>query len=41
MIVDPLKLRALGVSMTQVVEAVKKSNSEAGGRLIELAGRST
>ena len=35
---DPLKLRARGVSMAQVVEAVKKSNSEAGGRLLELAG---
>src|SRR5689334_4948786 len=36
--VDPLKLRARGVSMTQVVEAVKQSNSEAGGRLLEMAG---
>ena len=36
--VDPVKLRARGVSMAQVVEAVKKSNSEAGGRLLELAG---
>jgi Cu(I)/Ag(I) efflux system membrane protein CusA/SilA len=36
--VDPLKLRARGVSMAQVVEAVKKSNSEADGRLLELSG---
>jgi Cu(I)/Ag(I) efflux system membrane protein CusA/SilA len=36
--VDPLKLRARGVSMSQVLEAVKKSNSEAGGRLLELSG---
>jgi Cu(I)/Ag(I) efflux system membrane protein CusA/SilA len=36
--VDPVKLRAHGVSMTQVVEAVKRSNSEAGGRLLELSG---
>ena len=36
--VDPIQLRARGVSMTQVVEAVKRSNSEAGGRLLEFAG---
>jgi Cu(I)/Ag(I) efflux system membrane protein CusA/SilA len=36
--VDPVKLRARGVSMAQVVEAVKKSNSEAGGRVLELSG---
>ena len=36
--VDPVKLRARGVSMAQVVEAVKKSNSEADGRLLELSG---
>jgi Cu(I)/Ag(I) efflux system membrane protein CusA/SilA len=36
--VDPVKLRARGVSMAQVVDAVKKSNSEAGGRVLELAG---
>ena len=37
--VDPVRLRARGVSMAQVVEAVKKSNSEAGGRLLELRRR--
>ena len=37
--VDPLRLRARGVSMAQVVEAVKRSNSEAGGRLLELSRR--
>jgi Cu(I)/Ag(I) efflux system membrane protein CusA/SilA len=36
--VDPIKLRARGVSMAQVVEAVKKSNSEASGRVLELSG---
>lgn len=36
--IDPLKLRALGVTMAQVVEAVKKSNSEADGRLLEVSG---
>jgi Cu(I)/Ag(I) efflux system membrane protein CusA/SilA len=36
--IDPLKLRERGVSLAQVVEAVKKSNSEADGRLLELSG---
>ena len=36
--VDPIRLRARGVTIGQVVEAVKKSNSEAGGRLLEFAG---
>ena len=36
--VDPVRLRARGVSIGQVVEAVKKSNSEAGGRLLEFGG---
>ena len=36
--VDPVRLRARGVSIGQVVDAVKKSNSEAGGRLLEIAG---
>jgi len=36
--VDPVRLRARGVSIGQVVEAVKKSNSEAGGRMLEFGG---
>src|SRR5579863_6084887 len=36
--VDPVRLRARGVSVGQVVEAVKQSNSEAGGRLLEFSG---
>jgi Cu(I)/Ag(I) efflux system membrane protein CusA/SilA len=36
--VDPIKLRARGVSLAQVIEAVKKSNTEADGRLLELSG---
>jgi copper/silver efflux system protein len=36
--VDPVRLRARGVSIGQVVEAVKKSNTEAGGRLLEFGG---
>src|SRR6185369_17277464 len=37
-LVDPVRLRARGVSLAQVIEAVKKSNSEAGGRVLEFAG---
>ena len=36
--VDPVRMRARGVSIRQVVDAVKKSNSEAGGRLLEFGG---
>ncbi len=36
--VDPVRLRARGVSIGQVVDAVKKSNSEEGGRLLEFSG---
>jgi Cu(I)/Ag(I) efflux system membrane protein CusA/SilA len=36
--VDPVRLRARGVSIEQVVAAVKQSNSEAGGRLLEFSG---
>jgi Cu(I)/Ag(I) efflux system membrane protein CusA/SilA len=36
--VDPIRLRARSVSMAEVVDAVKKSNSEAGGRVLEWAG---
>ncbi len=36
--VDPNKLAAYGVSLHMVMEAVKNSNSEAGGRLLEWSG---
>src|SRR5690606_24720922 len=36
--VDPNKLRAYGVSMQRVVQAVRASNQEVGGRTIEIAG---
>ncbi|MDQ6801559.1 MAG: CusA/CzcA family heavy metal efflux RND transporter [Acidobacteriota bacterium] len=36
--VDPNKLAAYGIPLMQVTEAVKKSNSEVGGRLIEWSG---
>ncbi|HEY3380532.1 MAG TPA: CusA/CzcA family heavy metal efflux RND transporter [Vicinamibacterales bacterium] len=36
--VDPNRLRAYGLPMTAVVEAVRGSNSEVGGRLLEFGG---
>ncbi|HYS52214.1 MAG TPA: CusA/CzcA family heavy metal efflux RND transporter [Thermoanaerobaculia bacterium] len=36
--VDPNKLAAYGIPLMQVTEAVKNSNSEVGGRLIEWSG---
>jgi copper/silver efflux system protein len=36
--VDPNLLLAYDVSMTQVIDAVRKSNQEAGGRVLEFAG---
>jgi copper/silver efflux system protein len=35
---DPTKLRARGVSISQVVEAVQGGSSEVGGRLFEVSG---
>jgi Cu(I)/Ag(I) efflux system membrane protein CusA/SilA len=37
--VDPNRLRAYGLSITDVADAVRKSNQDVGGRLLELAGR--
>jgi copper/silver efflux system protein len=36
--VDPNKLAAYGIPLMQLTEAVKKSNNEVGGRLIEWSG---
>ena len=36
--VDPVRLKACGLSIGQVVEAVRKGNSETGGRLLEAGG---
>ena len=38
--VDPNKLRALGVTMTQVVNAVQNSNANAGGNYLSLGAQS-
>ena len=37
--VDPNRLRAYGLSITDVADAVRRSNQEVGGRLLELGGR--
>jgi Cu(I)/Ag(I) efflux system membrane protein CusA/SilA len=37
--VDPTRLRALGLSITDVATAVRRSNQEVGGRLVEFSGR--
>ena len=37
--VDPIHLRAFGLGMMDVTEAVRRSNGEVGGRLLEFAGR--
>ncbi|HSL18632.1 MAG TPA: CusA/CzcA family heavy metal efflux RND transporter [Methylomirabilota bacterium] len=35
--VDPIKLRAYGFSLREVKQAIRESNSDVGGRLVELA----
>ncbi|MGZ7078417.1 MAG: efflux RND transporter permease subunit [Thermoanaerobaculia bacterium] len=37
--VDPNKLAAYGLGFTDIADAIRKSNSEVGGRLVELSGR--
>ena len=37
--VDPARLKALGLSITDVATAVRRSNQEVGGRLLEFSGR--
>ena len=36
---DPDKLRAYGVSVSDIASAVRQSNGEVGGRLLEMSGR--
>jgi Cu(I)/Ag(I) efflux system membrane protein CusA/SilA len=36
-VVDPVKLRSLGIPLARVVEAIRASNRESGGRVVELA----
>ena len=37
--VDPNRLRSYGLSITEVADAVRASNQEVGGRLLEMSGR--
>ena len=37
--VDPNRLRANGLGLPEVADAIRRSNSQVGGRLLELAGR--
>jgi Cu(I)/Ag(I) efflux system membrane protein CusA/SilA len=37
--VDPLRLKAYDLAIMDVANAVRQSNSEVGGRLLELAGK--
>ncbi|HYG66907.1 MAG TPA: efflux RND transporter permease subunit, partial [Anaeromyxobacteraceae bacterium] len=37
--VDPNKLRAFGVTLDQVASAIRDSNSDVGGRVLEMTGR--
>jgi Cu(I)/Ag(I) efflux system membrane protein CusA/SilA len=38
-IVDPNRLQSFGVSLMDVMEAIRNNNNEAGGRLVEFSGR--
>ncbi|HET9328087.1 MAG TPA: efflux RND transporter permease subunit [Candidatus Eisenbacteria bacterium] len=37
--VNPSRLHAYGLSLSQVISAIRRSNSDVGGRVIEMAGR--
>jgi len=37
--VDPTRLRAYGISLDQVTEAIRQSNNDVGGRILEMSGR--
>jgi copper/silver efflux system protein len=37
--VDPNRLRAYGVTLNEVIEAIRQSNNDVGGRIIEFSGR--
>jgi Cu(I)/Ag(I) efflux system membrane protein CusA/SilA len=37
--IDPAKLRARGLSLAEVTGAIRRSNSDVGGRVLEMAGR--
>jgi Cu(I)/Ag(I) efflux system membrane protein CusA/SilA len=37
--IDPNRLQSYGLSLMEIIEAIRKSNNEVGGRLIEWSGR--
>jgi Cu(I)/Ag(I) efflux system membrane protein CusA/SilA len=37
--IDPTRLRAYGVSLNEVTEAIRQSNNDVGGRILEMSGR--
>src|SRR5437762_10489367 len=37
--VDPTRLRAYGVTLTEVIDAIRQSNNDVGGRILEMSGR--
>lgn len=37
--VDPSRLRAYGVTLGEVIDAIRQSNNDVGGRILELSGR--
>jgi Cu(I)/Ag(I) efflux system membrane protein CusA/SilA len=37
--VDPNRLRAYGVTLTEVIDAIRASNNDVGGRILEMSGR--
>src|SRR6266700_3255561 len=37
--VDPNRLRAHGVTLSEVIDAIRQSNNDVGGRIIEFSGR--
>jgi Cu(I)/Ag(I) efflux system membrane protein CusA/SilA len=37
--VDPGRLQAYGVTLSEVIEAIRQSNNDVGGRILEMSGR--
>jgi Cu(I)/Ag(I) efflux system membrane protein CusA/SilA len=37
--IDPTRLRAYGVTVTEVIDAIRQSNNDVGGRILEFSGR--
>ncbi|MBC8133773.1 MAG: efflux RND transporter permease subunit [Deltaproteobacteria bacterium] len=37
--IDPNRLRATGVTLNEVIDAIRQSNNDVGGRIIEFSGR--